>query len=183
MALRRLLYGESPESVHIVLPQGEPVRMKIKATGLDGEQAWGCAEKFSGDDPDITAGKEIFATLRLNWEGSVQFFGGDGVGTVTLPGLGLEVGGPAINNGPRKMMEMVVAQEKELYSEYCCTNGIAQKYGCSFIPDNFTLARELWGMFKGEDAQRFFGGIVELCHSQCAPLLPNGELEVVLVEE
>ena len=81
------------------------------------------------------------------------------------------------------MMEMVVAQEKELYSEYCCTNGIAQKYGCSFIPDNFTLARELWGMFKGEDAQRFFGGIVELCHSQCAPLLPNGELEVVLVEE
>lgn len=334
-ALRRLLYGESPESVHIVLPQGEPVRMKIKATGGDGEQAWGCAEKFSGDDPDITGGKEIFATLCLNWEGSVQFFGGDGVGTVTLPGLGLEVGGPAINNGPRKMMEMVVAQEKELYNEYCFANGIAQKgnwgvditisvpggkelalrtfnpkvgveggisiigtsgvvrpfskeaflesisremdvakalgvqhlvinsgaksqiklkekvgedlpgqafvhygnfigetvrmaaehgfpkvtlgimigkavklaagnldthskvvtvdkefvkwvaqkYGCTFIPDNFTLARELWGMFKGEDAQRFFGGIVELCHSHCAPLIPDGKLEVVLVEE
>lgn len=45
-------------------------------------------EKFSGDAPDITAGKEIFATLRLNWEGSVNFFGGEGVGTVTLPGLG-----------------------------------------------------------------------------------------------
>ena len=60
---------------------------------------------------------------------------------------------------------------------------VAQKYGCTFIPDNFTLARELWGMFKGEDAQRFFGGIVELCHSHCAPLIPNVELEVVLVEE
>ena len=60
---------------------------------------------------------------------------------------------------------------------------VAQKYGCSILPDDFTLARELWGIFKGEDARKFFGGIVELCHSHCAPLLPDGELQVVLVEE
>lgn len=36
--------------------------------------------------------------------GRVIFQAGEGVGTVTLPGLGLKVGGPAINATPRKMI-------------------------------------------------------------------------------
>ena len=38
----------------------------------------------------------------------IRFLQGEGVGRVTLPGLGLEIGGPAINRVPRSMMEAVV---------------------------------------------------------------------------
>ena len=71
----------------------------------------------------------------------------------------------------------VVAVDKEFVQE------VARKAGCNVIPDNFTLARELWKIFGEEDARRFFGAIRELCRQQCAPLLPEGELDVVLVEE
>lgn len=61
--------------------------------------------KEAGDDPDVTNGHEIRATVRLtNAHGSVRFLQGIGVGRVTLPGLGLEIGGQAINETPRRMI-------------------------------------------------------------------------------
>jgi cobalt-precorrin-5B (C1)-methyltransferase len=110
-ALRQLLYGEDLSEVYIVLPEGERVRMPLVGSGRDGDSAWGCAVKYSGDDPDVTNGHRIISTVRLNDLGVVRFFGGEGVGTVTLPGLGLDVGGPAINNGPRGMMRRIVEEE------------------------------------------------------------------------
>ena len=71
--------------------------------------------KDGGDDPDVTNGLPIVATVsidisekKLHTGGErqqvIQIHGGQGVGTVTLPGLGLEVGGPAINTTPRQMI-------------------------------------------------------------------------------
>src|SRR5262249_30444559 len=57
-----------------------------------------------GDDPDVTHGAEIVATVWWTEQTGITLRGGPGVGTVTLPGLGLEIGGPAINPVPRRMI-------------------------------------------------------------------------------
>lgn len=62
--------------------------------------------KDGGDDPDVTHGAEIAAVCELGGAaGTVEILGGEGVGTVTKPGLGLEIGAPAINPVPRRMIE------------------------------------------------------------------------------
>ncbi|WP_037802228.1 cobalt-precorrin-5B (C(1))-methyltransferase [Streptomyces sp. NRRL F-5135] len=67
--------------------------------------------KDAGDDPDVTHGALIRATVRLLPPGSgVVFRAGPGVGTVTRPGLPLEVGEPAINPVPRELMRTHVAE-------------------------------------------------------------------------
>ena len=61
--------------------------------------------KDAGDDPDITNGQAIVATVAFSDEPGIHFLQGEGVGRVTLPGLGLPIGGPAINRVPRQMIE------------------------------------------------------------------------------
>jgi cobalt-precorrin-5B (C1)-methyltransferase len=71
--------------------------------------------KDAGDDPDATHGAEIVSTVSWRDEPGLQLTGGSGVGVVTRPGLGLEVGGPAINPVPRRMIsEHVTAEAGEL---------------------------------------------------------------------
>ena len=65
--------------------------------------------KDAGDDPDVTHGAMVIATVRLRGRG-VTFKAGEGVGIVTKPGLPIAVGEPAINPIPRQMM-MAVIQE------------------------------------------------------------------------
>jgi cobalt-precorrin-5B (C1)-methyltransferase len=60
--------------------------------------------KDAGDDPDVTHLAEIAATVWWEDGRGIELRGGVGVGTVTLPGLGLEIGGPAINAVPRRMI-------------------------------------------------------------------------------
>jgi len=105
-ALRCLLDAQDRHSVRITLPQGETPEFMIVWTRHEADGAVTCAAvKDGGDDPDATHGAEIRATVCLNHlPGQVRFLKGEGVGTVTKPGLGLEVGGPAINPVPRKMM-------------------------------------------------------------------------------
>ena len=67
------------------------------------------ARKYSGDDPDVTHLTEICSEVAFTEEhDGIRFLQGEGVGIVTLPGLGLEIGGPAINKTPRQMMETIV---------------------------------------------------------------------------
>lgn len=60
--------------------------------------------KEAGDDPDATDGATIFCELRRNNSGRIRFFAGEGVGTVTEPGIRVPIGEPAINPVPRQMI-------------------------------------------------------------------------------
>ncbi|MBR1672203.1 MAG: cobalamin biosynthesis protein CbiD [Fretibacterium sp.] len=65
--------------------------------------------KDAGDDADATDGMTVCASVEpLEGEGPILFAAGEGVGTVTLPGMKLPPGEPAINPGPRKMIEDAV---------------------------------------------------------------------------
>jgi cobalt-precorrin-5B (C1)-methyltransferase len=66
--------------------------------------------KDAGDDPDVTNGAAIVATVRLADAGGLRILGGEGVGVVTRPGLPVGVGEPAINPVPRDMIAQAVAQ-------------------------------------------------------------------------
>jgi len=118
-ALRALLGGPPSDKVIIRLPEGQTPEFSLISTAKDGDSATCATIKDGGDDPDVTHGAEIRATVRLNHtKGLVRFLKGDGVGTVTKPGLGLEIGGPAINPVPRKMMiEHALGRLKEFGRE------------------------------------------------------------------
>jgi cobalt-precorrin-5B (C1)-methyltransferase len=72
--------------------------------------------KDAGDDPDVTHGALVLATVREGTPGSgVTFKAGAGVGTVTLPGLPVPPGEPAINPVPRKMMREAIAEVARMH--------------------------------------------------------------------
>ncbi|MDR2912293.1 MAG: cobalt-precorrin-5B (C(1))-methyltransferase CbiD [Alistipes sp.] len=107
-ALRGLMFGEVLREVEVVLPGGERVRlpvlrMSVSAAGFSAEAT---VVKDAGDDPDVTNGCEITACVSLSRNGAegIRFLQGEGVGCVTLLGLGIEVGEPAINPAPREMI-------------------------------------------------------------------------------
>lgn len=85
-------------------PAGTPAREEPAAPPGPHTSATAVVVKDAGDDPDVTNGREIVATVAFSDEPGVHFLQGEGVGRVTLPGLGLPVGGPAINRVPREMM-------------------------------------------------------------------------------
>jgi cobalt-precorrin-5B (C1)-methyltransferase len=99
-----LMTGEWPEQVTITLPIGETATMTPIDCTLDGDSASCCVIKDAGDDPDVTHGARICALVRRVAVPGIHLDGGVGVGRVTLPGLGLEVGGPAINPVPRQQI-------------------------------------------------------------------------------
>lgn len=92
----------------ITLPSGEKITLPVAATEWADNTAMCTVIKDSGDDPDVTNGCSVIARIELQAGQSpapvILFRGGEGVGTVTLPGLGLEIGGPAINATPRRLM-------------------------------------------------------------------------------
>lgn len=105
-ALITLLTGEIQEVTGITLPNGEWVKIPLHSTVIEGDRVTCSVLKDAGDDPDVTNGREIVSTVQLNLSHrGVRFLQGKGVGVVTLPGLGLEIGGPAINKTPRMMMK------------------------------------------------------------------------------
>jgi len=69
--------------------------------------------KDAGDDPDCTHGAELIAEVELRAEPGIEIRGGHGVATVTKAGLGLEIGGPAINPVPRRNITEMVGEELE----------------------------------------------------------------------
>lgn len=104
-ALFSLMDDNDILDMSVSLPNGEVVSLPVKNVDIISETtASASVVKDAGDDPDVTNGVEIVATVSLAKHGKVRFFGGEGIGTVTLPGLGLPVGSPAINPVPRKMM-------------------------------------------------------------------------------
>ena len=112
-----MLWGEGrPARVRITLPKGETPEFEI----VEARQGDGWAEagviKDAGDDPDVTHGALIKARVTAS-NGGVVFRAGDGVGTVTMPGLPIAPGEPAINPVPRQMMTQTVEDMAERLSE------------------------------------------------------------------
>lgn len=94
---------DSKKYVSVRIPDGEDIEVKIEK--IEGDTA--TVVKSAGDDPDLTDGLEICAKVRLfdlHDSQRIIIKGGEGVGTVTLPGLGLPLGAPAINETPQRMI-------------------------------------------------------------------------------
>lgn len=108
-AYSALLTGEFPDPVTITLPRGQQPAFALAGEELGRGWAMAAIVKDAGDDPDVTHLAVIRSTVRLGSPGTgVTFHAGPGVGTVTLPGLPLDVGEPAINPVPRSMMRGAV---------------------------------------------------------------------------
>ncbi|MCQ6247735.1 cobalt-precorrin-5B (C(1))-methyltransferase [Streptomyces malaysiensis] len=109
-AYTALLGAEFPDPVTIELPKGQRPAFALAAEELTADRAMAAVVKDAGDDPDVTHGALVRATVRVLPPGSgVVFRAGPGVGTVTRPGLPLDVGEPAINPVPRQMMRDHIA--------------------------------------------------------------------------
>jgi hypothetical protein len=104
-AYTALLTGEFPDPVTITLPKGQTPSFALTHEELGDGWAMVGIVKDAGDDPDVTHLALVRSTVRHGAPGSgVTFSAGPGVGTVTLPGLPLQVGEPAINPVPRQLM-------------------------------------------------------------------------------
>lgn len=102
-----LLTGRMPERAALLLPRGLRTDFGIIRSGIESDgRAMVAIIKDAGDDPDVTHGAVVEVRVGLLPPGSgLRFVAGDGVGTVTAPGLPLAVGEPAINPGPRQIIQ------------------------------------------------------------------------------
>ena len=113
------------EEVNIILPKGSRLEIKINSCEFSLDSAKCSVIKDGGDDPDVTHGAEIFVDVKLtNNVGEIDIDGGEGVGRVTKPGLGLEIGSAAINPTPKKM---IVENVREVGKELLEKNGVSIK--------------------------------------------------------
>jgi cobalt-precorrin-5B (C1)-methyltransferase len=130
-AATALVTLEVQDVVEIGLPSGRRVSFPVESCRLSpGDEAPAGAPagapgagivraeavvvKDAGDDPDVTDGAHLTALVSWRGEAGLELDGGMGVGVVTKPGLGLELGGPAINPVPRKMITEAVGEAVDL---------------------------------------------------------------------
>lgn len=117
-ALIALLTGKEQTAINISLPGGELIDLSVFTTTIEVGKASCSVLKDAGDDPDITNGQEIISTVQLNTShNEVRFLQGKGIGIVTLPGLGLAIGEPAINTTPRQMIIREIADTLHYFQD------------------------------------------------------------------
>lgn len=114
-ALLALITQQKVTAVQIILPGGQEPSFELISCDLNSLSCICTTRKDAGDDPDVTHGAIIGAAVSLNDSGNITFLQGRGVGKVTLPGLEISVGEPAINPIPRQMMQNAC---KKLLSEH-----------------------------------------------------------------
>lgn len=108
-AAQMLLTGEPVTQTALMTPAGIPLTLDILKTQRT-EHTVSCAvRKDSGDDPDITNGILIFAAVS-KCDSGITISGGEGIGTVTKPGLDQPIGAAAINSTPRRMITEALAE-------------------------------------------------------------------------
>ena len=104
-ALLSIINQKKIQNVGIILPRKSFLQIPIKSCEFENEKAKCCVIKNGGDDPDVTHGAEIIVELSFTDKvNEIEIGGGEGVGIVTKQGLGLEIGKPAINPVPKKMI-------------------------------------------------------------------------------
>lgn len=99
-----LLTGCRMETVALDTPKGIRLELAVREISITPEEASCAIQKDSGDDPDVTDGTLIFATVRRTNTPGITIDGGRGIGRVTKRGLDQPVGNAAINSVPRKMI-------------------------------------------------------------------------------
>ncbi|WP_417688200.1 cobalt-precorrin-5B (C(1))-methyltransferase [Roseibium sp.] len=110
-AFQALVSGDFPDPVEITLPRGGTTSFCLASHILSDGSATAAIIKDAGDDPDVTHGALVSATVRLLEAGrGIVFKAGPGVGTVTRPGLPIPPGEPAINPVPRQMITQAITQ-------------------------------------------------------------------------
>ena len=102
-AAELLLTGQAPETLTLLTPGGLRIETTPVFCRMEGDRAACAVQKDAGDDPDVTDGILIVATVGRTAEG-ITIDGGEGIGKVTRPGLDRAVGEAAINSVPRRMI-------------------------------------------------------------------------------
>ncbi len=136
-AYEALVTGRFPDPVSVTLPGGEAPSFPLVLAERGAGHGRAGVRKDAGDDPDVTHGALVESWVRPAPPGAgIVFRAGEGVGTVTRPGLSLAVGEPAINPAPRRMIaEMLGALAPAL-------GGPADVSVAISIPDGRRLARQ-----------------------------------------
>ena len=138
-AYNALLSGAVPDPVTLELPKGQRPAFALAREELGEGFARAAVVKDAGDDPDVTHGALVVATLRRGPPGSgIAFKAGEGVGTVTLPGLPVPPGEPAINPGPRAMMRAAI---QSLAARHGDTGDVEIEIS---VPGGAKLAEKTW---------------------------------------
>jgi cobalt-precorrin-5B (C1)-methyltransferase len=106
--------GTIPADVDTPLPGGGRITLPVRSCEVASGRATAVVVKDAGDDPDVTHGAHLTATVAWRSAPGIELDGGVGVGVVTKPGLGLEVGGPAINPVPRTQITQAVGEAIDL---------------------------------------------------------------------
>ena len=115
-AFEALHTGRFPDPVTIQLPGGARPAFALAVTEHGADRASAGVVKDAGDDPDVTHGALVLVTLRPSAAGAgVSFLAGEGVGTVTRPGLAIPPGEPAINPVPRAMIRAAIAEAAMIF--------------------------------------------------------------------
>jgi len=121
-AILSIINQKKTDSVDVLLPKKSRIRININDCEFEKNRAHCSVIKDGGDDPDVTHGAEIVVDLELTPKpNSIEIDGGEGVGRVTKPGIGLEIGQAAINPTPRKM---IIENLTEVGKEILENNGI-----------------------------------------------------------
>ena len=173
-AFAALLTGRFPDPVSLVLPKGENPSFALALEGKGEGWAQAGIIKDAGDDPDVTHGCTVIATVRMMGKG-ITFKAGPGVGTITKAGLPIAVGEPAINPVPREMMRKVIKEQggRDVEIEISIPGGemLAQKtwnprlgiigglsiLGTTGIVHPFSCAAWIASIHRGVDVARAMG--------------------------
>jgi len=102
-AVAATLASMRPSEVPVILPDGETIFVPVSYG-----EGYASVFKEAGDDPDVTNGLEIRASVKPSK--TFEILGGEGVGRFTLPGFDYPPGEPAINKAPREMIRKNLEQ-------------------------------------------------------------------------
>ncbi|HJO47350.1 MAG TPA: cobalt-precorrin-5B (C(1))-methyltransferase CbiD [Candidatus Scalindua sp.] len=100
-----LFQGAIPDTVDLTIPADVKLKLSLIHRRVGKDFAECAVRKYSGDDPDVTNGCEVYVRVTRSEANGIRFMGGDGVGLVTKPGLQIPQGEPAINPVPRSMIK------------------------------------------------------------------------------
>lgn len=114
-ATRMLMEQKNMNMVSLMTPKGILLNLEVKEANYNMEIASCGVKKDSGDDPDVTNGIMVYASIEKVSKPGIIIDGGIGVGRITKKGLEQGIGEAAINKIPRMMIREAVEEEVHKY--------------------------------------------------------------------